>query len=150
MAVGLQIDVKDNGAKEVAHALLSASEADFKDGLQEIGEFMHTMAFDAFEEEQSPEGVPWEQSLRAKLEGGQTLTDNAILKNSLVVNVVGYLVELSSNIVYAAIHQLGGFAGRNKSVEIEARPYLPDEDNEKLHSEALFILGERLEAALVH
>ena len=31
---------------------------------------------------------------------------------------------IGSNLEYAAIHQLGGQAGRNKSVEIPARPYL--------------------------
>lgn len=31
---------------------------------------------------------------------------------------------IESNLEYAAIHQLGGQAGRNKSVEIPARPYL--------------------------
>lgn len=31
---------------------------------------------------------------------------------------------IGSNLTYAAIHQLGGQSGRNKSVEIIARPYL--------------------------
>ncbi len=31
---------------------------------------------------------------------------------------------IGSNLDYAAIHQLGGQAGRNKAVEIPARPYL--------------------------
>lgn len=31
---------------------------------------------------------------------------------------------MGSNLEYAAIHQLGGQAGKNKSVEIPARPYL--------------------------
>ena len=43
---------------------------------------------------------------------------------------------IGSNLEYAAIHQLGGQAGRNKSVEIPARPYLfltNDDYNEILH-----------------
>ena len=31
---------------------------------------------------------------------------------------------IGSNLDYAAIHQLGGQAGKNKSVSIPARPYL--------------------------
>lgn len=31
---------------------------------------------------------------------------------------------IGSNLEYAAIHQLGGQAGKNKSVEVPARPYL--------------------------
>ena len=37
---------------------------------------------------------------------------------------------IGSNLEYAAIHQLGGQAGRNKSVEIPARPYLKLTDND--------------------
>ncbi len=41
---------------------------------------------------------------------------------------------IGSNLDYAAIHQLGGQAGRNKSVEIPARPYLnlTDDDFEEI------------------
>ena len=43
---------------------------------------------------------------------------------------------IGSNLEYAAIHQLGGQAGKNKSVEIPARPYLKlthDDYNEINH-----------------
>ncbi len=41
---------------------------------------------------------------------------------------------IGSNLDYAAIHQLGGKAGRNKKVEIPARPYLKltDDDFEEI------------------
>ena len=41
---------------------------------------------------------------------------------------------IGSNLDYAAIHQLGGQAGKNKSVEIPARPYLnlTDDDFEEI------------------
>lgn len=44
---------------------------------------------------------------------------------------------IGSNLEYAAIHQLGGQAGKNKSVEIPARPYLqltPEDFEEILQS----------------
>ena len=44
---------------------------------------------------------------------------------------------IGSNLEYAAIHQLGGQAGKNKSVEIPARPYLlltNDDYDEILHN----------------
>ncbi len=37
---------------------------------------------------------------------------------------------IGSNLEYAAIHQLGGQAGWNKSVEIPARPYLKLTDDD--------------------
>ena len=51
---------------------------------------------------------------------------------------------IGSNLDYAAIHQLGGQAGKNKSVEIPARPYLqltPD-DFEEILSMTENFLGE--------
>mgnify|MGYP002795168681 FL=1 len=51
---------------------------------------------------------------------------------------------MGSNLEYAAIHQLGGQAGKNKSVEIPARPYLqltPD-DFEEILSMTENFLGE--------
>ena len=44
---------------------------------------------------------------------------------------------IGSNKEYAAIQQLGGFAGKNKKVKIPARPYLQltDEDFEEILSE---------------
>lgn len=37
---------------------------------------------------------------------------------------------IGSNLEYAAIHQLGGQAGKNKKVEIPARPYLKLTDDD--------------------
>ena len=44
---------------------------------------------------------------------------------------------IGSNLVYAAIHQLGGQAGRNKKVTIPARPYikLVDDDYDEIMHE---------------
>ena len=44
---------------------------------------------------------------------------------------------IGSNLEYAAIHQLGGQAGKNKSVEIPARPYLllTDDDYKEISDE---------------
>lgn len=44
---------------------------------------------------------------------------------------------IGSNLEYAAIHQLGGQAGKNKSVEIPARPYLflTEDDYEEIKQE---------------
>lgn len=41
---------------------------------------------------------------------------------------------IGSNLAYAAIHQLGGQAGKNKKVTIPARPYLKltDDDLEEI------------------
>ena len=51
-------------------------------------------------------------------------------------------LEIGSNLDYAAIHQLGGQAGKNKKVEIPARPYLKltdDDFNEILDATKNFL-----------
>ena len=42
---------------------------------------------------------------------------------------------------YAAIHQFGGMAGRNRKVKIPARPYLPMDENGILQPEAETAVG---------
>lgn len=43
---------------------------------------------------------------------------------------------IASNLAYAAIHQLGGQAGKNHKAEIPARPYLKltDDDFDEINS----------------
>ena len=50
---------------------------------------------------------------------------------------------IGSNLEYASIHQLGGQAGKNKSVDIPARPYLQltTEDFEEILSLTENFLG---------
>lgn len=40
-------------------------------------------------------------------------------------NSVTIMAGSGASTAYAAIHQFGGFAGRNRKVKIKARPYLP-------------------------
>jgi phage gpG-like protein len=79
-------------------------------------------------------------SLRAMLEGGQTLVDTARLRQDFGTEVTATSAEWGTNTDYAAIHQFGGVIraknakalrfqiGGNwvmkKSVTIPARPFL--------------------------
>ena len=65
---------------------------------------------------------------------GQILQVSGQLASSISTYYDNDSAVIGSNLVYAAIHQLGGQAGRNKSVEIPARPYLKltDEDFEEI------------------
>lgn len=51
---------------------------------------------------------------------------------------------IGSNLEYAAIHQLGGLAGKNKTTEIPARPYLflTEDDYSEVLSECEKYLSE--------
>jgi phage virion morphogenesis protein len=96
--------------------------------LLEAGEIVLSQAQGSFENQAAPDGTPWQPSQRALAEGGQTLVDSGQLLASLGMEVLPDSVMVGSNKVYAAIHQLGGMAGRGRKVELPARPYLPDEE----------------------
>jgi phage virion morphogenesis protein len=104
-----------------------------------IGEALVSGTQDRFEAEEAPDGTSWKPSIRARVEGGKTLTDTAGLKNSIGYAASPSRVVVGTNKVYAAIHQQGGtikgkrgklkfkVAGRfaqKDSVTIPARPYL--------------------------
>ena len=60
------------------------------------------------------------------------------MRGELAASITSYYdsnsAVVGTNKVYAAIHQFGGKAGRNKNVEIPARPYLKvgDEENQQI------------------
>lgn len=58
---------------------------------------------------------------------GQILQVSGALARSIVgaADATSAMVGVGNEIPYAAIHQLGGQAGRNRRVPIKARPYLP-------------------------
>ena len=65
---------------------------------------------------------------------GQILQVSGQLASSINTYYDDESAIIGSNLDYAAIHQLGGQAGKNKSVTIPARPYLQltDEDFEEI------------------
>lgn len=61
---------------------------------------------------------------------GQILQVSGQLASSISTYYDNDSAVIGSNLDYAAIHQLGGQAGKNQSVTISARPYLKLSDNE--------------------
>ena len=55
---------------------------------------------------------------------GRILQDEGQLATSVNTQYDNDSAVISSNLDYAAIHQLGGKAGRNKTIDIPARQYL--------------------------
>jgi len=73
---------------------------------------------------------------------GQILQVNGKLAASVNTQYDDDSAVVGSNLDYAAIHQLGGMAGKNKKVEIPARPYLKltdDDFDEILHEVENFL-----------
>ena len=64
------------------------------------------------------------QRTKQKKWPGQILQVSGQLASSISTQYDDKSAIIGSNLDYAAIHQLGGQAGKNKNVEIPARPYL--------------------------
>jgi len=62
--------------------------------------------------------------IRRSINGNKILIQSARLKNSISYTPTRTKVFIGTNILYAAIHQFGGYAGRGRKVYIPARPYL--------------------------
>lgn len=102
---------------------LIARGGNLEEPLRDIGQDMVTITTRAFEESRTPEGVAWQPSAAALAEGRRTLIDRG-LRGGLMGSqsyVVGPLsVVYGTNMVHAAIHQLGGsftHAGRRGSAD---------------------------------
>lgn len=86
-------------------------------------------------ENESFGGDKWPQSKRAA-QGGKTLQLTGQLAASISTQVGNDFARIGSNKPYAAIHHLGGQAGRGRKVTIPARPYLPINGSGKLQNGA--------------
>ena len=76
--------------------------------LQAIGSHLENTTRQRFNTGESPTGVSWTKSLRAKQESGTTLVDDGRLRDSITSRVQGREVQIGTNAIYAAIHQFGG------------------------------------------
>ena len=70
------------------------------------------------------------QRTKQKKWSGQILQVSGQLASSISTQYDDESAIIGSNLDYAAIHQLGGQAGKNKKVEIPARPYLKLTDDD--------------------
>jgi len=146
MAAGFEITVDDARANRALAALADAG-TDLAPVMDEIGAMLVAATLDRFERGVAPNGTPWKPSGRAQREGGQTLVDSARLRDSITHDFDARSVTVGTNVVYAAIHQLGGtirpksgqflkFPGPDgapvfaRQVEIPARPFLGISDGD--------------------
>ncbi len=123
------IEIRIDSAKLVAALRrLIASGRDLTPAMRRAAGIMH----DAVEENFEQEGRPKWKSLAASTlrqrakEGstGKILQRRGNLARSITRHADADSAMVGTNLVYAAIHQLGGQAGRGRKVKIPARPYL--------------------------
>lgn len=72
-----------------------------------IAEGLRTSTIERFLTEKSLEGKKWKQSIRAKEEGGKTLTKSATLRSSIHSDASADGLAVGTNDIRAATHQFG-------------------------------------------
>ncbi|WP_086733813.1 phage virion morphogenesis protein [Erythrobacter colymbi] len=85
--------------------------AGFEDSepLMEIfGGYLESSTIERFDTETAVDGSAWDKSVRAKEEGGQTLTDSSQLRSSIHAEPAKGSVRWGSNLIYARIQNDGG------------------------------------------
>ncbi|EBA4495577.1 phage virion morphogenesis protein [Salmonella enterica] len=131
------IDVKlDDAALQHMLKSLEIGCKDLTPAMRKIAGTLRAETDFNFEDEGRP---AWMPSLAAQKRGGKTLqkTGNGSgLRGSISTEYDAGHARIGAAKPYAAIHQFGGRAGRNRSLALPARPYLPVTADARLQPEA--------------
>lgn len=92
--------------------------------MRSIASYMENEVRLGFKYSRTPWGEPWAP---IKHRQGKPLIDTRTLLGSISSQFGGDFAEVGTNVEYAALHQFGGNAGKNKSAGIPARSFLPIE-----------------------
>lgn len=123
--VQLRYTVTDDGPKAFFASMKSKFSSSETALLMELGAAaLSSDVAKRFNEGVAPDGSPHIPSQRALAEGGTTLNDSGILQASVTYDANAHGFLLGTNEIYGAIHNEGGFAGRNNAVELPRRQWL--------------------------
>jgi len=125
-AFKIDVDIDDRILRRALRRLEAAG-ADLTPALKDIGEALLLSTQQRFSDQVDPDGRPWKplsDEYRRRKKHPKILTETTNLRGRIVWQLVLGGVEVGTDVVYAAIHQFGGRAGRELAAEIPARPYL--------------------------
>jgi phage virion morphogenesis protein len=125
---GLIVDLSGRESALAALAGIAGRLDHARPMFDDIGASLVTSTQRRFEEGRAPDGSPWPPSLRAKLTGGKTLIETARLMNSQTHIASDAGVEVGTNVIYAAVHQLGHTFERAARQQTIYRKYDARED----------------------
>lgn len=148
----------DDRALQSALRHLESAAADLAPAMRKIAQALVTVTEDNFASEGRPKWKPLSEVTKHMRLGGnkaykkngaltaaaqsrqdagfRILQHTGQLASSVTSDYSSSQAAIGSNLVYAAIHQFGGEAGRNRKVTIAARPYLPMTADNELQPEA--------------
>jgi phage gpG-like protein len=143
------VEIEDAKAQEALSALAKRG-TDLRPLMQELGEYLTETTKQRFQTSTAPDGSRWAPNApatylaylgqskgsfgkygrmtkagAARASGKKPLIgETRRLSSEIYYRADSRSVEIGSGLVYSAIHQFGGQAGRGKQVTIPARPYL--------------------------
>src|SRR5574344_409901 len=129
MADNIELRI-DNKAVEDALLKFASKCEDMKPLMKNIAGIMADAVEENFEQEGRPD--KWQELAESTIKHrkktrhwpGRILQVEGQLATSITTQYDNESAVIGSNLAYAAIHQLGGQAGKGKKVTIPARPYL--------------------------
>lgn len=171
----ITVDVQDQGVQDALQAL-SKRVSNMQPILQAIGEDIMERTKQRFGTSTGPDGLRWQgnsiatiqamlASARARkggvlkngnlskkvqtgLAGKKLLVDSGSLARQFHVSANANSVTVGNSMIYAAIHQFGGKAGKGKKVTIPARPFLPVKSDGSLYPQEQRLVLDALNAYL--
>lgn len=108
MAATLELRLRGDGAFEAALGGLVRGLDNLEPLMERFGVYLESSTIERFDTETAPDGSAWDQSIRAKEEGGQTLTDSSQLRSSIHAEPANGSVRWGSNKIYARMMNDGG------------------------------------------
>jgi phage gpG-like protein len=122
--VSVRIQIKKN-QDTVSRLLqdLTGRLQDLTPVMRDIGEILVEHIQENFREGTAPDGTRWKPSVRAMKEGGKTLIDTGVLRNSFHARPDRRSVRIGTPDVRAAVHQFGAPAGSFGTVEVLVREH---------------------------
>lgn len=162
MSVLYQITVDDRQINAALNRLLALGQNP-SEVMRDIASYGENSTRDRFKTGTGPDGNAWQPSRRVQERGGKTLVDSNRLLSSITSQSGADFAEWGTNVIYAAIHQVGGeiraktarglffkvadgTARRVKKVTIPARPYLGINADDEAH--IVDIINQHLQEAV--
>ena len=107
--MGATFRIESKGGAEIEARLgdLAAAFGDLKPLMDQFGVYLESATIERFDAERAPDGAAWPQSIRAREDGGKTLTDSGQLRSSVTSQAGADSVAVGTNKIYAGVHQFG-------------------------------------------
>lgn len=128
----IKINVVGEGVINKALNKLLRQGSELNPVLAEIGEYLVDSTKERFDDQQAPNGTPWEElsplTLSRKPSGKKILSgESGSLRDNINYQITGNTLQVGSNEEYAAMQQFGGTTSSRSmfpNQEIPARPFL--------------------------